>query len=86
MLQDYFTILNKNGESRSENQMVRNIPEKIKVPNNSEMDACKRILLNTHGKNFVNAVAYLSGQVTTIFPNSQIKNKNKRRLSEVRNG
>ena len=31
--------------------------EKIKVPNNSEMDACKRILSNTHGQNFVNAVA-----------------------------
>ena len=43
VLQDTFTILNKNGKSHSYNQMVRNMLGKIKVPNNSEMNACKRI-------------------------------------------
>ena len=42
-LQDDFSILNNNGENHSDNQMVRKILDKIKVPNNSEMDACKRI-------------------------------------------
>ena len=58
--------------------------EKIKVPTNLEMEACKRILSNTHGKNFVNAVAYLSSQVAEIFLNAQIENKTKLRLSELR--
>ena len=49
------------------------------------MDACKSIFLNTHGHNFVDTVAYFSSQVTGIFPNAQIENKNERRLSEVRN-
>ena len=31
-------------------------------------------------------MAYLSRQVTEIFPNLQIQNKKKRRLSEVRTG
>ena len=35
VLQYYFIILNKNGESRLENQMVRKMLENIKVPNNS---------------------------------------------------
>ena len=58
--------------------------EKIKVPTNLEMEACKRILSNTHGKNFVNAVAYLSSQVAEIFLNAQIENKKKLQLSMVR--
>ena len=33
-LQHAFTILNNNSKSRLENQMVRKILEKIKVPNN----------------------------------------------------
>ena len=66
--------------------MVRKLIEKIKVPNNSEMEACKRILSNTHIQNVVNVVAYLSFQVTKISPNTQIENKKKRRLSEVRTG
>ena len=37
--------------------MVRKMLEKMKVPNNLEMNACKRICLNTHGENFSNAVA-----------------------------
>ena len=57
MLQDYFTILNNNGKSYSENQLVRTVLEKMKVHINLEMDACKRILLNRHGQNFVNAVS-----------------------------
>ena len=52
--------------------MVRKMLEKIKVPNNSGMDACKRIFLNTHGQIFFNAVAYLSGQVIEIFPNEKL--------------
>ena len=56
--------------------MVRNMLENIKVTNNLEIDAYKRIFLNTHGKNSVNAVAYLSVQVTEIFSNEQIENKN----------
>ena len=47
----------------------------IKVPNNLEMEHCKLILLNSHGYNVVNAVAYLYCQVTNIFPNIQIENK-----------
>ena len=58
--------------------------EKIKLTNNLEMDPCKCILLSMHGHNFVNAVDYLSGQVTEIFPKAQVKNKKKCRLSEVR--
>ena len=85
-LRDAFTILNNNGESHSENQMVRNTIEKIKVPNNLKMDACKRILLNTHGHNFFKAVTYLSSQVTQIFPNAQIENKKKLQLLEVMTG
>ena len=72
VLQDAFTILNNNGKSHSENQMVRKMLENVKLPNNLEMEACNRILLNTHGHNFANAVAYLYGQVTKIFPNAQI--------------
>ena len=56
------------------------------MPNNPEMDSCKRICLNIHGKNFVNAVAYLSINVTEIFTNAQIENNKKNQLSEVRNG
>ena len=52
--------------------MVGNILENIKVTNYSEMDACGRILLNTCEQNFFNAVAYLSVQVTEIFPSAQI--------------
>ena len=37
VLQDYFTILNNNGENHSYNQMVSKIIEKIKVNNNSNM-------------------------------------------------
>ena len=74
VLQDNFTILNSNGESHSENQMVRKMLENIKVPINYEMDSCKRILLDMQGYNFVNAVAYLSGQVTNIFTNAKIEN------------
>ena len=40
-LQDAYTILNNNCESHSENQMIRKILEKIKLPTNSEMDACR---------------------------------------------
>ena len=64
LLQYYFTILNGNVESHSDNQMLIKMIEKIKVPNNSEMNAFRSIFLNTHGQNFVNAMAYLSGQVT----------------------
>ena len=56
----------------------------IKGPNNSEMETCKRIFLNTHGKKFVNEVAYLSGKVTGIFSNEQIQNKKNDCLSKVR--
>ena len=76
VLQDSFTILNKNFETG--NQMVGRIPNKIIVPDNPEMDSCKHIFSNTHGQNFANAVAYLSGQVNKIFTNEKIKNKNKR--------
>ena len=61
VLQEAFTILNENGESHSDGQMVRKMLEKIQVSNNSEMDACKRICSNTHAGDFVAAVAYLSG-------------------------
>ena len=50
------------------------------------MNACKLICLDTNGQNFVNAVAYLYGQVIKIFPNENIEDKNKHRLSEVSNG
>ena len=43
VLKDAFTILDKNGKNYSENQMVRKICKKIKVPNNSEMNGCKPI-------------------------------------------
>ena len=87
VLQDAFTILNDNGETHSNGQMVCKMLEKIQVPNNSEMDACKRICSNTHAGDFVAAVAYLSGQVTELFPNAQLENKSKkRRVSEVAGG
>ena len=79
-----FTILNNNGNNNPENQMVRNMIKKMKVPKNLEMDACKKFFSNTHKQIFFNAVAYLSGQVTEIFTNTQLENKKKRRLSEVR--
>ena len=60
--------------------------ENFRVPNNSEMGACKRICSNMHGQNFFNEVAYLSGQVTKIFQNAKIENKNKCRLLEARKG
>ena len=66
--------------------MVRNMLEKIEVPNNSEMDACKCIFSNTNGYNFINAVAYLSSQVTEMLPNVKVKNKKKHRLLKVRTG
>ena len=69
MIQDYFTILNNNEKSNLENQMVSKGLENIKVPNNSEMGSCKLIFLNMYGHNVVNAVVYLSGQVTAIIPN-----------------
>ena len=83
-LQDDFTIFNNNGKIHSENQMVRNMLEKINVPNKSEMDACKRVCSISQGRNFVNSVAYLSDQATKVFPNAKIENKKKRRLSEAR--
>ena len=43
VLQHAFTILNKNSEIHSENQMVGNMLENIKAPNNLEMDPCKHI-------------------------------------------
>jgi hypothetical protein len=86
VLQEAFTILNDNGETHSGGQMVRKLLEKMNVPNNSEMDACKRICSNTHGNDFVAAVAYLSGQVTELFPNAQLDNKKKRKVSEVNGG
>ena len=52
-LQDVLTIIKNNDKNHSENKMVRNMLEKNKVPNNSEMDACKRILFNTHGHNLL---------------------------------
>ena len=60
--------------------------EKIKLTNNFEMDPCKRILLSMHGHNFFNAVAYLSGQGTKIFPNAQMDNNKKHQLLGVSNG
>ena len=47
-----FIIFNNNGESNLDNKMVINMLEKIKVPNNLEVDACKRICSNTDGHNF----------------------------------
>ena len=85
VLQEAFTILNDNGETHSDGQMVRKMLEKIQVSNNSEMDACKRICSNTHGHDFVAAVAYLSGQVTELFPSAQLESKKKRRVSEMAN-
>ena len=55
--------------------MVIKFLEKIKVPNNSEVGACKRIFSNRHGQNFFNSVAYLSCHVTKIFQKVQVKNK-----------
>ena len=54
---------------------LKKIIEKIIVPNNLWMKACKRIFLNMHGQIFVNTVAYMSGQVTKIFLNAHIENK-----------
>ena len=86
-LQEAFTILNENGQPHSDIQMVKKMLEKISVSNNAQMEACKRICSSTHGGNFVNAVAYLSGQVTELFPNAQLDgNKRKRRVSEARGG
>ena len=39
VLQYAFTILNINGKNHSDHQMVRKILEKIKVPNNSKINA-----------------------------------------------
>ena len=66
--------------------MVRKMLENMKVPNNPKIDDCKCIFSNTHGQIFFNAVAYLSVQVTQIFPNAKIENKKKRQLSDVRTG
>ena len=84
VLQDDFTILNKNSDNHLENQTARNMLEKIKVHINLEMDSCKHICSNMDRQNFVNSVAYLSSQITDIFPNSKIENKKKLRLLEVR--
>ena len=63
--------------------MVRKILEKMNVPNNAQMEACKWICSSNHGTDFVGAVSYLSAQVTEIFPTAQLESKKsyKRRIS-----
>ena len=65
--------------------MVRKMIEKIQVPNNGQMESCKRICSSMHGTSFVDAVTYLSAQVTEIFPYAQLEGKKtfKRRISEL---
>jgi hypothetical protein len=80
-----FTVLNNNGEIHSEGQMVHKMLEKVQVSNNGQVEACKRICSSNHGSNFVDAVTYMSAQVTEIFPNAQLEGKKayKRRISEL---
>ena len=87
-LLESFTILNNNGETHSEGQMVCKMIEKIQVPNNGQMEACKRICSSMHGTSFVDAVTYLSAQVTEIFPSAQLEGKKtfKRRILELDTG
>ena len=66
-----FMVLNNNSETHSEGQMVRKMLEKVQVLKNGQIEACKRICSSTHGDNFVEAVAYMSSQVTDILPNNQ---------------
>ena len=79
-----FSVLNNNGETHSEGQMVRKMLEKVQVSNNGQIEACKHICSSTHGANFVDAVASISAQVTEISPNSQLEGKKacKRCISE----
>ena len=46
-IHEAYTVLNENGETRSEGQMVRKMLEKMNVPNNAQMEACKRIFQAT---------------------------------------
>ena len=81
-IHEAYTVLTKNGETHLEGQMVRKMMEKMNVPNNAQMEACKRICSSNHGTDFVGAVAYLSSQLTEIFPTTQLESKKlyKRRL------
>ena len=68
--------------------MVRKMLEKMNVPKNAQMEACKPICSSNHGTDIVGTVAYLSAQVTEIFPMDQLESKKsyKRRISEIRSG
>ena len=39
MIHEAYTVLNENGETHSEGQMVRKMLEKMNIPNNSQMEA-----------------------------------------------
>ena len=79
-----FTVLNNNSETHSEGRMVRKMLEKVQVSNNRQIEACTHICSSTHGAKFVDAVAYMSAQVTEISPNAQLEGKKacKRCISE----
>ena len=85
-IHEAYTVLNENGETHWEGQMVRKILEKMNVPNNAQLEACKHICSSNHGTDFVGTVAYLSEQVTKIFPTAHLESKKsyKCRISEIR--
>ena len=60
--------------------MVRKILEKMNVPNNAQMEACKRICSSNHGTDFVGVVAYLLAQVTEILPTAYLESKTSYKL------
>ena len=81
-IHEAYIVLNENGETHSEGQMVRKMLEKMNVPKNAQMEACKPICSSNHGTDIVGTVAYLSAQVTEIFPMDQLESKKsyKRRI------
>ena len=81
-IHEAYTVLNENGETHWEGQMVRKMLEKMNVPNNAQMEVCKRICSSNQGTDFVGVVANLSAQVKEIFPKAQLESKKsyKRRI------
>lgn len=87
-LQRSYAILAINGEVHNDREKVRVMLKKMEVPNNPGVEAVKRICSNAHGDNFLDAVTYLSSEITNLFPEAQLEAKSgkRRRISEVRGG
>ena len=86
-LKEAYRILNACGETHGDIEMVRVMLEKMAVPNSGELDAAKTVCRDRYSDSFEEAVAYLSREVTSIFPNAQLESfKKKRKISAAKDG